>query len=111
MKEIDILVVLSTFPNAETAAGIGRILVDDALAACVNIVPGIRSIYAWNGEVRDETEVLMVMKTTAGRFPDLRERLLALHPYDVPEIVALNAAGGHHAYFDWVAAATRTPDA
>jgi periplasmic divalent cation tolerance protein len=110
MNEKDILVVLSTCPDAEIAAGLGRALVEARLAACVNILPGIRSIYAWQGEVQDEPEVLMILKTTADRFPALRERLVALHPYDVPEVVAVSAAAGHDAYFRWVAKATQAPD-
>ena len=111
MTDNEILIVLSTCPDAETAAGIARALVQERLAACVNIVPAVRSIYAWQDGIQDEAEVLMVLKTTGARFPGLRERLLALHPYDVPEVVALRTSGGHDAYFDWVAQATRTPDA
>jgi periplasmic divalent cation tolerance protein len=109
MTEKQILIVFSTCPDADTAARIGRALVEESLAACVNVVPGIRSIYAWKGEVHDEAEMLMMLKTTVNRFEDLRERLLALHPYEVPEVVAVGAAGGHDAYFRWVAESTRTP--
>jgi periplasmic divalent cation tolerance protein len=111
MTENQILIVLSTCPDAETAAGIARTLVQECLTACVNIVPAVRSIYAWQGELQDESEVLMVLKTTSTRFADLKERLLALHPYEIPEVVAVSASGGHHAYFDWVTRATRTPGA
>jgi periplasmic divalent cation tolerance protein len=111
MNEKDILVVMSTFPDTETARQVGRLVVEESLVACVNVVPGIRSIYAWNGAMRDEAEVLMILKTTADRFPALRERLVALHPYDVPEVVAVAVAGGHDAYLRWVTDATRTPDA
>lgn len=109
MNTNNILVILSTCPDADTAARIGRTLVEESLAACVNVVPGIRSIYLWRGEAQDEPEALMIMKTTADKLPGLKKRLLALHPYELPEVVALSAAGGHDAYFDWVAAATRTP--
>ena len=109
MTEKQILIVLSTCPDGDTAAGIGRTLVAEALAACVNVVPGIRSIYAWKGEMQDEAESLMILKTTTDRFEALRERLVALHPYELPEVVALATAGGHDAYFRWVAEATRTP--
>ncbi len=111
MNKKQILVVLSTCPDTETAARIGRTLVEDSLAACVNVVPGIRSIYLWKGAIQDDAEVLMVLKTTAGRFSELKDRLVALHPYELPEVVALNAAAGHDGYFDWVTEVTRAPDA
>ena len=110
MNEKTFLMVFSTSPDAETAARIGRTLVEESLAACVNVLPGVRSIYAWQGAVQDEAEVLMIIKTTAGRFPDLRDRLVGLHPYELPEVVAVSPAAGHDAYFRWVAEATRTPD-
>lgn len=105
----DFLIVLSTAPDAETAARIARTLVEEALAACVNVVPAVRSIYAWQGAVQDEQEVLMVAKTTAARAAACRERLVALHPYEVPEVVAVRLADGHDAYLRWIASATRTP--
>ena len=75
MNEKTILMVFSTCPDAETAARIGRVLVEESLAACVNVLPGARSIYAWQGAVQDETEAMMIIKTTTGRFPELRDRL------------------------------------
>lgn len=102
-------VVLSTCPDAETAAGIARVLIEDSLVACVNILPGLRSMYRWNDSVQDEQEVLMILKTPADRLPDARQRLVALHPYEVPEVVALPVADGHDAYLSWVCSATRTP--
>jgi periplasmic divalent cation tolerance protein len=92
------------------ALGLATTLVDERLAACVNVLPDVRSIYAWQGAVQDESEVLMIIKTTAGRFPELRDRLVGLHPYKLPEVVAVSPAAGHDAYFRWVAEATRTPD-
>jgi periplasmic divalent cation tolerance protein len=109
MNTQDILLVFSTCPDLATAQRLGRALVEQSLAACVNVVPGIRSLYVWNDAVRDEPEVLLVLKTAADRFEDLRTRLVELHPYEVPEVVAVRAADGHDAYLRWVAAATRTP--
>lgn len=105
----DFFIVMSAVGDGGTAAGIARTLVEEKLAACVNVIPAVRSIYAWNGAVQDEQEVLMIAKTTAARLGACRERLVALHPYEVPEVVAVRLADGHHAYLRWVAAATRTP--
>ena len=109
MIEKDILVLLSTCPDAATAERMARELVAASLVACVNIVPGVRSIYLWNGAVQADEEVLMILKTTAGRLAAVRERLVALHPYDLPEIVALPVVDGHHPYLQWVGDSTRTP--
>ncbi len=95
--------VLSTFPDAEKAAEVARVLVDEQLAACVNLVPAIRSIYRWQGAVHDDAEALAIIKTTAERYPALAARLAALHPYEVPEILALPLADGHPPYLAWLA--------
>ena len=109
MIKKEILILLSTCPDTATAERIARELVATSLAACVNVVPGLRSIYRWNGAVQADEEVLMILKTTTERLPAVRERLLALHPYDLPEIIALSVADGHHPYLQWVADSTRTP--
>jgi|OpeIllAssembly_1097287.scaffolds.fasta_scaffold1009258_1 periplasmic divalent cation tolerance protein len=111
MNNMDFFVILSTCPDAETAARIGRTLVESALVACVNIVPGLRSIYRWNDAVQDEPEVLMILKTTGPCLAAAREMLLSLHPYQVPEVVALPVVDGHDAYLRWVSTSTRTPQA
>lgn len=107
MTPTGVCVVLVTAPNAEKAAELARAVVGEKLAACVNIVPGLRSIYRWEGAVQDEAEVLMVVKTTAERFEALRERVVALHPYQVPEVIRLEVAEGHLPYLDWVRDSTR----
>ena len=99
------LVVLSTFPDADKAAEIARVLVDERLAACVNLVPTVRSIYRWQGAIQDDAEALAVIKTTAERYPALASRLAELHPYDVPEILALPLDDGHAKYLAWLAGA------
>lgn len=109
MKEIEFFVVLSTCGSIAEAERIGRALVDESLAACVNVVPGLRSIYRWNDAIQSDEEVLMIVKTTAACLEAVRERLVALHPYELPEVVALPVADGHHPYLAWVATATRTP--
>jgi periplasmic divalent cation tolerance protein len=103
----DALVVLVTAPSPEQAAELARALVEERLAACGNVVPAIRSIYRWEGKVHDDAEALLVLKTTSGRFEALRERVIALHPYDVPEVLALPVAAGSAPYLAWLAAETR----
>jgi periplasmic divalent cation tolerance protein len=103
----DFLVVLVTMPDGETAARAGRTLVEEQLAACVNIVPGLRSIYEYDGKLCDDAEVLCLFKTRRALYPALRDRLAALHPYEVPEIIALTLAEGNAAYLAWLAAGTQ----
>lgn len=81
-------------------------LVEERLAACVNRLPGVLSTYRWQGEIHDDSEVLLVIKTTRERFDVLRDRLVELHPYKVPELVALEIAEGMPAYLDWLARET-----
>ncbi len=100
----DTMVVLVTAPTAEKAAEIARVLVEERLAACGNVVPGIRSIYEWEGKVCDEAEALLVLKVPAARLREVSERVVALHPYDVPEVVALRIEGGNQRYIDWITA-------
>lgn len=99
-----VAVVLVTAPDEEKAAAIARTLVEEQLIACANLVPRVRSIYRWQGQVHDEAEVLMVMKTRAERFEALRARVQALHPYSVPEVLRLDVGAGHQPYLDWVLA-------
>ncbi len=96
-------------PDAATATRIADALVGERLAACVNVLPGVRSIYRWQGAVERADEALLVIKTVAARVPALSARIAALHPYELPEVVAVEAAAGLPAYLDWVAAQS-TPD-
>lgn len=100
----DVILVLATAPSMEKAAEIGRVLVNEQLAACANLVPEIRSIYRWEGKLCDDEEVLMLVKTQAGLFDRLRARIASLHPYMVPEILRVDIAEGHAPYLDWVRA-------
>ncbi|MGB8932177.1 MAG: divalent-cation tolerance protein CutA [Anaeromyxobacteraceae bacterium] len=99
----DAVVVLVTAPSADVAATIARAVVEERLAACGNVLPGLRSIYRWQGKVQDEAEVLLILKTQRRRFAELRDRILALHPYEVPEVLALPVEAGSDAYLDWIA--------
>ena len=98
----EVLLVLTTFADAETARQVARTLVEERLAACANLVPQIESIYRWQGKIESGTEVLVLFKTTHGRYQQFEQRLRALHPYEVPEIVALPLAGGFDPYLNWV---------
>lgn len=102
-----VVVVFSTFPNPEKAAEAARTLVTDGLAACVNLVGPVRSIYRWKGEVQDDTETLAVIKTTRETFDAMKARLVELHPYEVAEVIALPVEAGHALYLDWVEAETK----
>lgn len=95
-------VVLSTFETAEQAAGVTRALVEERLIACGNIIPGLTSIYRWRGEVEASAEVLLLMKTRAELLPALRARIGELHPYEVPEFLALSVDQVADAYGRWV---------
>jgi periplasmic divalent cation tolerance protein len=97
-----VVVVLSTFPSVEVAATVARTLVEERLAACVNVVAPVQSIYRWEGAIHDAAEVLAIIKTTAARVVAMRDRLVELHPYDVPEAIELPVAGGHTPYLAWV---------
>jgi len=101
------IVVLVTAPTAERAAELARAVVEERLAACGNVLPGVRSIYRWEGKVQDDAEALLVLKTTRARFEPLRERILALHPYAVPEVIALPVVAGSAPYLAWIEAETR----
>ena len=98
----DRVVALSTVGTAEDAERIARALVERRLAACVNVVPGVVSVYRWKGEVRRDEERLLVIKTRAERLEALGQALVELHPYEVPELVALPVEAGHPPYLDWL---------
>ena len=97
-------VVLVTAPDADAAGRLARAVVEERLAACVNVIGPVRSIYRWQGELQDDSEVLMMIKTTRERRAALAARVCELHPYDVPEVLALPASGGSEAYLQWVRA-------
>ena len=94
--------VLTTTSSLEEAKKIAHALVERRLAACVNIVPKIESVYRWEGEVEDAQEYLLLIKTTAAAFPGLREAIEELHSYDIPECIALTVDDGGLAYLKWI---------
>ncbi|MFH1810347.1 MAG: divalent-cation tolerance protein CutA [Pseudomonadota bacterium] len=95
-------VFLCTAPSSEVGSTLARQLVEEKLAACVNVVPGIRSFYWWDGKVQDDAEVLLVIKTRQQRATDLLARIAALHPYTVPEGIGWTVTDGLQPYLDWV---------
>jgi periplasmic divalent cation tolerance protein len=98
----EVLIVLTTWPDAESARNSARVLVEERLAACGNIVPGVESIYRWEGKVETSAEVIVIFKTTIGSYPRLESRIKKLHSYAVPEIVCLRITDGLPAYLRWV---------
>jgi periplasmic divalent cation tolerance protein len=104
---VTVHIVFCTCPDTPTASRLAKTLVDERLAACVNVVGGIASTYRWNGEVHVADEVLLVIKTMADRFEAMQARLVALHPYDVPEVLAIEPAAGAAPYLAWLERETR----
>ena len=105
--ETNVRAVLTTAPNAEVGGLIARALVEARFAACVNVIPGVRSIYRWEGEVQDDPEVVLIIKTRADRCEALAARIKDLHPYDVPEVLVLPAVGGSAPYLAWIETETK----
>lgn len=103
-RPMSVLLVYCTVPDAAHAKMIARALVEEHLAACVNRIAGVESTYAWQGKIVEEAEVLLLIKCTANRFEDLRQRLVELHPYELPEIIGVEVCAGSAPYLDWVRA-------
>ena len=104
---MSMLMVFVTFPNLEKAREVGTRLVDEQLAACVNLLPAAESIYRWQDKVESAAEVLAIFKTTAAAISTFETRLQALHPYEVPEIVAIKPEQALAAYAAWVSDSVR----
>ena len=98
----DKIVVLSTCASPEEAHGLARALVEKRLAACVNIVPGVRSVYHWKDAIEEEEEVLLVIKTSRPLLDELRSEIERLHSYEVPEVIALQVVDGSERYLAWL---------
>ena len=106
---MSVLACFCTWPDAASAERLAGALVGERLAACVQVLPGVRSVYRWQGAVERADEVLLLVKTTRERLDALAARVRALHPYELPELVAVEAAGGLPDYLAWVAAESRAP--
>lgn len=104
-----VIVVLTTLPAASDPSPLVRALVDEHLAACVNVLPPMRSVYRWKGGIEEDDERQLVIKTTTDRLAALEARLRVLHPYEVPEFLVLAVDGGSQDYLAWVRSATEGP--
>jgi periplasmic divalent cation tolerance protein len=107
MNRMAAIVVFCACPDDSAARRIAEAIVGERLAACVNRIAGIASTYRWQGKVCEDREVLLLIKTTSERFDALRERIVALHPHELPEVIAVDVARGLPAYLDWVARETQ----
>lgn len=108
MSRTDTLVVLVTVPSVEAGHSIARALVAEHLAACVNVVPGLRSVFFWEGRLQEEPEALLVVKTRRECYDALQRRVIELHSYSVPEVLALPVEAGSPTYLAWVEETVRT---
>ena len=105
------LVCFCTCPDRDTAQRIADALVDERLAACVNVLPGLRSVYRWHGAIERADEVMLIIKTVRERLEQVTARVVALHPNELPEVIAVEIAGGLATYLDWVAECSSDTDA
>lgn len=105
----NVLIVLTNCPDAEVADRLARTLIEQRLAACVNCLPAVDSVYRWQGAVERAVEVPLLIKSTRERLPEIQEVIRALHPYEVPEIVAIPVVAGLPAYLRWVVDETQPP--
>jgi periplasmic divalent cation tolerance protein len=99
---MSIVLALTTCPDAQTAKALAEALVQQRLATCVNRVSGVASTYFWDGRLQDESEILLIIKTSSARVEELQAKLKTLHPYELPELIILPVIGGNEAYLQWV---------
>ncbi|WP_299444067.1 divalent-cation tolerance protein CutA [uncultured Phycicoccus sp.] len=103
----DLVEIRVATPDRATALRLAHLLVDEGLAACVQVIPGVTSVYRWDGVVHEDAEHLLLAKSTAGRFAPIRERVGAEHPYDTPEVIAVPVSDAESRYASWVREAVR----
>ena len=104
---MDVRLVFCTCPDEQTAQTLAKALVEQRLAACVNLLPAMRSVYRWQEQIEQAEEIQLVIKTCADRLDALSAAISLLHPYELPEIVAISPSAGLPAYLDWIRAQTR----
>lgn len=100
------LLILTNVPDEATATAIASMLVEKRLSACVNILPGVRAVYRWEGQIEQADEITLLAKTTSDRYAEAEAAIKALHPYDLPEIIAFPVAAGFPPYLKWIAQET-----
>ncbi len=108
MNDEQILLAMTNVPDMATAQAMARSLVEAKLAACVNILPAVQSVYRWQGAIEQASEITLLVKTTQRRYPQLQRAIIAAHPYELPEVIAWPLSEGHPPYLHWVIAETRT---
>jgi periplasmic divalent cation tolerance protein len=104
---MSVLIVLTTCPNQEIAERISHTLVSEGLTACVNRITGVQSTYHWQGKVQTDHEILLLIKTSHARYAEVQASIVALHPYELPEVIAVEAAAGLHRCLAWIENETR----
>jgi len=100
--QTEYIIIMSTVPSDEVGKRIAAALLEKKLAPCVNMVGGVRSIYTWKGKINDEAELVLMTKTRAALFDRVRDEIVANHPYECPEVLALPILAGHQPYLDWI---------
>ena len=104
---MEAMIVQTTFGEKEEALALARLLLEQRLIACAQVVAGALSLYWWQGKIEQDNELILLMKTTADRYPELEKVILAEHPYETPEVLALPVSRGSRAYLDWLAGEVR----
>ena len=99
---METILVISTLPDREQAEKLAHTLIEQQLAACVNVLPAVTSVYRWQGQVETANETILLIKTTMARYPAVEAAIKAQHPYELPEIIAVPVSTGLPAYLDWV---------
>ncbi len=106
MPSTDVVTVFVTVPSRESGLALARQVVEESLAACGNVIPNVTSVFRWEGEVKEEDEALIILKTSTARSPALIARVAELHAYEVPEVLSLRVENGFRPYLDWVGECT-----
>ena len=101
-----VLLVMTNLPDLQSAKALARALVEARLAACVNILPGVQSVYHWQGQIEEAVEITLHIKTAQGRYQQVQHAILAVHPYELPEIIVIPVSAGHAPYLHWVSSET-----